>query len=372
MKERKSNIELLRIVAMLLIVLGHSASHGVHFFGEPGQMIVWGTGSFVNKVFSSLLLPGGAVGVGVFFMITGFFQVKKNEYSLKKTILECMFYGVLISIIFVLMFLKDKGLAGYSLLDAFYYFFVKTLFNPVSGGAWWYVSSYFMIMILSPLINQFIHKLSKNGMLYFIGFIFVIWYCISYLTNGTYIQLEKGLFFYTLGAYIRLHINGNKKPGYVYAIYFILAWITGAAAYYGYSSLLLSFKFGPSGNKLATDMLDMYVFAVTTPVCAYSLFMFFKNMNLGEIKVINMIAGTTFGIYLIHDSMILRPVIWEKLFKINIVYSKGLYPVYIIGIVLLIFVTCMVIDIIRKKVFEGPMIKLADKVIAKAKEKLYQ
>lgn len=48
-----------------------------------------------------------------------------------------------------------------------------------------------------------------------------------------------------------------------------------------------------------------YFFGVT-PICAFGIFVWFASLDIGSIKWINVIAGTTFGVYLIHDADILR------------------------------------------------------------------
>lgn len=67
--ERKSNIELLRIVAMFMIVGSHLACHGVQsqLLGNNTYQI-WNDGSEINKIFVSFLNPGG-VGVALFFIM---------------------------------------------------------------------------------------------------------------------------------------------------------------------------------------------------------------------------------------------------------------------------------------------------------------
>lgn len=99
--ERSSNFEMLRIIAMFMIVAAHYAGHGVRhvlFFSESK---IWLTGSFINRIFTSFLIPGGKIGVGLFFALTGYFMIDK-EYKIQrllKIILEVYFYSILMIII---------------------------------------------------------------------------------------------------------------------------------------------------------------------------------------------------------------------------------------------------------------------------------
>lgn len=77
-KTRNSNIELLRIVAMLMIIVYHINQHCVRtnlitspLFCEP-------------LIYKSLLIPQlieplGIIGNGVFILISGFFMVKSRN-----------------------------------------------------------------------------------------------------------------------------------------------------------------------------------------------------------------------------------------------------------------------------------------------------
>lgn len=70
-RARKSNFELLRIVAMLMIIAHHFASHGIqHDLDGNVTYVIWRSGSFINKISDCLYAPGGKIGVyvnGIFF-----------------------------------------------------------------------------------------------------------------------------------------------------------------------------------------------------------------------------------------------------------------------------------------------------------------
>ena len=59
-KRRQSNFELLRIISMLMIVASHLGSHGVQHQLDPDTAFeIWKTGSLLNRVVTSALIPGG-------------------------------------------------------------------------------------------------------------------------------------------------------------------------------------------------------------------------------------------------------------------------------------------------------------------------
>ena len=66
---RESNIELLRIVSMVLIIMHHFSVHGTFPFTPELTF---------NKVFLQVFGLGGKAGVVAFVMITGHFMVSSS------------------------------------------------------------------------------------------------------------------------------------------------------------------------------------------------------------------------------------------------------------------------------------------------------
>lgn len=66
---RESNIELLRIVLMVLIIMHHFSVHGTFAFTPELTF---------NKVFLQVFGLGGKAGVVAFVMITGYFMVSSS------------------------------------------------------------------------------------------------------------------------------------------------------------------------------------------------------------------------------------------------------------------------------------------------------
>lgn len=72
--EHNYGIDLLRIVAMLMIVAHHFSLHsGIEFEAICS-----------NSVFMSVMALGGKTGVNIFILITGFYSIGKNKVKGKK------------------------------------------------------------------------------------------------------------------------------------------------------------------------------------------------------------------------------------------------------------------------------------------------
>lgn len=118
--KRQSNFELLRIIAMLMIVASHLACHGVqHVLDENIAYAAYDSGSLANKIFTSFLNPAGTVGVALFFMITGFFLCKKEKGSIKKVTLEAAFYSLALGTAFLIALVVSKIMGGGTVVQYF-------------------------------------------------------------------------------------------------------------------------------------------------------------------------------------------------------------------------------------------------------------
>ena len=154
-------------------------------------------GATLNKLFAILLIPGGRVGVALFFMISGYFQIRKATASLKRVVGETLFYSVLLQL--VALILKIGSLGN-----------IARGFFPVASGSWWYVSSYVLLMICSPVINEYYLKLSEKQKRKVILLVWVFLYTMPYVLNLQYYSLERGVLFYLIGAYIRTEVDFEK------------------------------------------------------------------------------------------------------------------------------------------------------------------
>ena len=88
--------------------------------------------------------------------------------------------------------------------------------------------------------------------------------------------------------------------------------------------------------------------------------MVFEKAELPYNKWVNLIASATFGVYLIHDSNLIRPFLWIDLFKNASYQNSPLLIPYSIIVVLLVYTVCTIIDLGRKYLIEKPFLKLVN------------
>ncbi len=278
-------------------------------------------------------MPGGRVGVALFFMISGYFQIYKSTVSVRKVVYETVFYSVLLQL--VALILKIGSLGN-----------IARGFFPISSGSWWYVSSYVVLMLCSPTINQYYLKLKRKQKIFMIIFAWVFLYTVPYVFKLQYYSLERGVVFYLIGAYIRteVDIENIRKFRFQLIVSFFFLWMAYAP---------LGYMFYTGMNKLFSMVVDGIIFnGIIIVGCAVMLFVLFASKKAGCNKTINTIAKSTFGIYLLHDNMY-RNYIWDNLLKMPELFRSVFFPALAVGNVIFIFASCFLIDYMRECLFNA-------------------
>lgn len=134
-------MELLRIIAMIFIMLGHSYVRLVH----NGQEGVFGGSLFWRSLMSAIVTSG----VGVFIAISGWFGIRFKLQSLAKYLFLVYFilfflYGI--AIVFNITNLSIQGV----------------LISLGFADGYWFVLGYLGLFLISPLLNMFIEHASKK------------------------------------------------------------------------------------------------------------------------------------------------------------------------------------------------------------------
>ena len=243
-----------------------------------------------------------------------------------------MFYSY--SILFVyLVFCKEKEIG----------IIIKSIL-PITFNAEWFVTSYILLYITIPFINALINNLTKKEMSVLI-IIFIVCFSILPTINLLSEYFSNYIWFillYLVGAYTKLYENKEfskySKCFIVVSSIAIICVITSIACF----------------NMRRLGLLESNSFLVF--ILAYSIFIDFINKKEYSNSIINYVASSSLGIYLIHDNVIIRAFMWKKL-KMGSLIKTKLFWFYEIEVVVGIFIICLLIDIIRRELIEEKIIK---------------
>lgn len=268
---RNSNIELLRIVAMFLIVLHHyCVNSGLTDLMDPYNL----TG---NTILIQFLSFGGKVGVNIFFLIFGYFMIESQMRWSK--VVQLIFQIFSINL-FVWLFLSVLGYR-YGWRD--YMEMIPLLFSiPTS-----FISSYVVIYLLTPVINKGLHVLNRKDFNYLL-IILLGYFCIAgtFLHQNTWHYLGWAFTVYCVGGYIRKYhlISINCKFGWLSIGLLVLLW-----------GIILVFDYLAAAFTFVPDSMWQYAIAdankITVFALAVAIFMYFAKLRIPYYKSINYIGG---------------------------------------------------------------------------------
>lgn len=351
LNNRKSNIELLRILCMIGIVAYHYMQHG----GVNGSALLKTSFSF-NHVFVTLFGTWGVLGVLTFVIISSYFLSGGRVYKTKKLldlILQTLFYCLIFLVLGVL-------LNGFSLS-----FVMAEILTPFHSQ-YWFITTYIVFYLMTPYLFKFVNSISLKSLkilcivlTFIVPCCFVFWEVISS-------KFVIFVYIYFVTFYLK-NVSNNfveKHCKLLFAISILLL-IS--------SSLLVNFI----GTYLNNNVIINLVMNINTTynilfiVSAFSLFYIFKNMKINNSKIINILGKVTIGVYIIHDNKFFRDgnsLLWNGILKTNQYYLTAYFPFHMIISVLLVYIVCSMIEIIRMKIMDQyilPKIKLLNKLCYK-------
>ena len=338
-KLRQSNFELLRIAAMFMIMFHHFAVHGGFSFDR--------TVLSVPRFYNYFLAMLGKIGVNLFVMISGYFLITDTAEGIrwKKVIKlwgQVFFYSVVLYLVRSCV-LNGSLLPNRETLPEF----LKYL-RPITNAIQWFPAPYLLMYLLHPWLNMFLRSIRKNSYQQLLFLLLVCWCIIPTALNSGF-QSNNLLWFitlYMLAGYMRLY--GLKEA------------LVRRAGTYAAISLLLGYLLTISIMLLGTRW-EYFSGKITRfhgmnmlPQVLSSVFLLqaFANWRIGSRKWINRISSATFGVYLIHDNGLIRPLLWKNLFHVaDYQDSLAIIP-YSIAVVLTIFACCALVDLLRQLTVE--------------------
>lgn len=340
-KKRQSNFEVLRVLAMAMIV-------AMHFMLKGGIAVPMSEdGTLVNHV-AWLIEAFCIVAANCYVLISGYFLVEA-EWKVKKLltlVLQILCYSLLIPVACLLFGIGD--VAGWSVYE--WIFAVL----PLQMDHYWFATSYVLMFMLVPVLAPGVKQLSQKQLQITIG-ILLFYYCV--IKSLSPILLSTDNYGYDLGwficlfliaAYIRLYgipfFEGKTKSLLIYVI--CALGIFGISATAGF----ICRKTG--ALKYYMDMPYCYNYFLTL-IGALALFCFFKQLNLKEGAVTTLIcniAPYTFGIYLLHENLAIRNL-WPTWIGVEAVKDSLLFVPQMLFAVIAVFAFGIIVDFVRKKIF---------------------
>lgn len=341
MGKRNVGIDILRVVAMFFIIIGHILAQGgvLSVYSSEGLQ---GSYYFFNGIFVLALC-----GVNCFALVSGYVGWQ-NTFKLEKIIklwATVVFWSVGVSLI---LFIYNNEL--FSVKEA------VSSFLPLLRGRYWFFNAYFVVFMFSPLLNHVIKTLPQKTFQYFLLASACVFCIIPVLALGNdVLRIQNGFEFswlmvmYLVGGYFSKYPVTVKKP---YKCIIACFGFTLLNFIYKYLVELVTAKFFG-----APSLGDLFV-SYTSPIAvgeAVCLLLCFSNLKLNNkklIKLISFITPTIFSVYIIHVHPLVFWRIINGAFTWLTQYNWLVSFLLIIAIALAIFMGCTALDYIRILLFK--------------------
>lgn len=324
-RNRDSNMELLRIMAIFLILFVHAnfKSLGVVTSNHIN-------GDFLDSFFRILFQFFGVIGVNVFILLSGWYGISIKAIKTYSILFQCVFYASLFY--FLNIYIFDLPFSFKSFKECF-----------LLTSDYWFVKSYLLLYLLSPVLNEFAKNVRRPIFksvligLYAYQFIFAwLFYESTDYFNCGYSPLSF-INLYLLARFLRLHvrISYNNKT-LVCALF--LSNLVGTVIYV-LPSLI---RMGGVGLGL---LLQSYVSPLVI-VNAIILLLMFYNFQFRS-SVINTLATACFATYLIHGNAHVINYYSDWFSYLHDKYYIWLFWLLVVISCLIIYILSFIIDQFR-------------------------
>lgn len=353
--QRNPNIELLRIVSMLMILV-------LHYFNQGRALWDVAEGS-LNYYLIWIVEAICYISVNCYMLISGYF-LWKTKFKLNKLIsfwLTGAFYSIILFALCIATNISEFSLKG----------LCKAVFL-ISGRTNWYVTVYFALYCLLPLLNYAIQSMSKKELKMVIGATLILFSLIptvlffwdAFGVSDGY-SLLWYINMYLIGAYLNRFCSDKIKS--MKTSLFILGM---------FSILLLPlFKFSVEAMSTVVPAISgcsniLYKYnSIPVVIASLSMFCLFSRITIRKDKItrqINSVAKTTLGVFIIHTHFSLRDSLWVLLGSKAVMNSPWLW-LHLLVCIIIVFIFCSFIEFGRMYLFnclkiENTINKISDKL----------
>ena len=337
MGERQSNIEILRIVATLMILLLHFSGWFPTFFGVDS---FW-TGNTAMDVTRAMLNSLTCIGVVTFVLISGYFSIKPKVRSLLN-LFTCLAFFYLGTYLLNCWITGDAVFQHHRVLRSLMVFSHEN----------WFIQCYLFLMLLSPVLNVFVEKESEKALLVYILVFVTCAFYFGCVHDSTYFYFNGGysvttfIMVYLIGRYVRLY--GEKRLEQV------ASWKI-ACVCLGCTALICVWKLFVPGYGIFVSYCSPIQL-----LSAVSLFLLFSRMSF-QSKVVNWMGASCLAAYILHTN---APVMGWMIQSDEYILNTNNVALYIggaIGVCVGVFIVAILLDKIRIMICK-PLFKFGDKI----------
>lgn len=355
-KERNSNIELLRIISMLLIILYHifrrySGDYEGNFSTLPLHVYLTQT----------MLGIWGLLGVDIFVAISAWFLCT-SRFRLKH-IISIVFH----TFCYVAVFSVIETAIQYNGIASVLKYSLKRIHEIyVYKNAHWFVAPYLMMCFMSPSMNLLVEKFSKEQMKVLLCVLTGLFVYVQF-SGAFFSQSSTFLYIYFVCAYLKKY-HPEKHPYMLWGCFLTLIILVSCILNDNSGTQGLLASINNYTSRIFGNYTDRSLIVALTAVCYLMAAVQYEE---NRSKIINTLGGLTFGVYLFHETFIY--IGDESMSLIDMVYRKLValmwinpdshwYFAEVLLLTAAIFFAGSAIEFLRKMILHEPVMKLVDRI----------
>lgn len=346
-KKRDPSFELLRVVAMLMIL-------ALHYNTQTGALLQLGIPASGVNIFANIMEAFAITGVNTYVLISGFFMSKGRVRFSKILQLICQVYFYTALIPFVMMLAGGIHLNEYGSA----YRLVEYIF-PISSEHYWFVTAFIIMYILAPVMNAAVDKLSRKQIkAVILGLL--TWFC--FIKSIVPVLFPTDNFGYDYGWFICLYLIAAYIHKYDLVLFYnarnsALVFLISCAiiATMSISLYYINYNWGGFAHYQEVPFNLNFFFTLTGSLGLFSFFRFYKMRESKVADVLRFCGPLTFGVYMLHCHVEIRDrwVPWISHFIGEVpTYSVPLFAWHAFRAILIVFAIGIFVDWIRKVIFD--------------------
>ena len=349
-KVRNSSIELLKIIAIVLIIISHAVPYG-NFNNYAGYIDLNNVSTNINNLLLAIFRHLGSIGNCIFIICSSYFLLDSSKVN-KKKILRLVIDSFIISVSIFLVILIF-GNYNISLTET-----IKSFF-PITFNVNWFLTCYILFYMIHPFLNNIIEKLDKRKLL-IVNIVLILLYSILNTIKADlfyYNSLISFIVIYFIMAYMKKYLNkfsNNRKINIILCCFTFICFVT--------SIIIINF-IGLKIDILSNQLLIMNNF--TNPliiVVSFTIFNIFKQKEFHN-KAINYLSSLSLLIYLIHGNQFMVGYLKGAYFDYILAhFGYSNIMLYVLSLTLIYLLGSIFISIIYKHLIQTNLQKIIDKL----------
>lgn len=328
MNMRESGIELLKIIAIILIVV----SHVIQTLRNENQFITYSDyvldlstattdiRNFVLILFSHF----GALGNNIFFVCSAWFLLQSSRWNKKKWSYMLLEVWIISIIILILTLILRGGDISTKII-------IKSMFPNIFANNW-YLTCYLLFYPIHPLLNLLIKQTNKKILFRMSASMFILYCGFGFIKGDLFFPSPIILWItiYLIIAYIQLYMwdfFANIKNN-------IILLTVGFSGFIGGVALvnILGIHIPILHDKVLNQATNCNPFLIIISIAVFNIMhkCTFKNFT------VNYISSLSYLIYIIHENLILKN--YFRPIMVNYIYVNYGYKYLVFWVLVMIMI----------------------------------